>query len=67
MWIEKEKKYKENNCQSTIVYLIKLSFHRKGEIKIFLVTQPSYPQLHHGIKVKIKSVRELNIVSFYIN
>lgn len=59
MWIEKEKKYKENNCQSVIVYLIKLSFHRKGEIKIFSVTQPPYLQMLHGIKMKVKSVREL--------
>lgn len=37
MLIEEEKNAKENNCQPRIVYLMKLSFERKGEIKIFSI------------------------------
>lgn len=66
MLIEKEKKYKENNCQSTIVYLVKLSFHRKGEM-IFSVMQSPYPPKYYGIKEKIKRMRELNKTSFYVS
>lgn len=65
--IEKEKNAKENNCQPRIVYLIKLSFEKKGKIKTFSVKQLPSPQMHHGVKGKIKSMRGLNIVSFYIS